>query len=489
MTQLEYYPPGSVAQAFLNSDAFIRGIRGPIGSGKSVACCMEIMARAMEQEPNAQGIRRSRWAVVRNTYPELKTTTIKTWHEWFPSNVGKWQTEGPPTHWFKHNDLDLEVMFIALDRPDDVKKLLSLELTGAWINEAREIPKAILDGLTGRVGRFPPKSDGGPSWRGIIMDTNSPDTDHWWYVLAERDITTDRHRQIIESIDDAEARMRDKGLLEPGQPLIEFFHQPSAESPEAENLENLEDGYYERASVGKDAEWVKVYIRGDYGFISDGRPVYPEYRDNVHCQECGFIPALTLHVGLDFGLTPAAIFGQRLLDGRWQVIDELVTEDMGALRFGELLNSHLNENYAGATVIITGDPAGEQRAQTDESTPFQLLKTTGVDARPANTNDFTLRREAVAKPLSRMIDGKPGMIVSPKCSTLRKGLAGGYAYRRLQVVGQERYKDVPDKGSKYSHPCDAQQYMMLGAGEGQRLLKGNRPRRKLDYSRLNRGRA
>ena len=42
------------------------------------------------------------------------------------------------------NDLDLEVIFLALDRPEDVKKLLSLELTGIWINEAREIPKVLL---------------------------------------------------------------------------------------------------------------------------------------------------------------------------------------------------------------------------------------------------------------------------------------------------------------------------------------------------------
>ena len=70
--------------------------------------------------------------------------------------MGHWQDEGPPTHTFKQDGVELEVMFIALDRPDDLRKLLSLELTGAWINEAREIPKAILDGLTARVGRFPP---------------------------------------------------------------------------------------------------------------------------------------------------------------------------------------------------------------------------------------------------------------------------------------------------------------------------------------------
>ena len=37
------------------------------------------------------------------------------------------------------------IIFLALDQPKDVKKLLSLELTGVFINEAREISKDIVD--------------------------------------------------------------------------------------------------------------------------------------------------------------------------------------------------------------------------------------------------------------------------------------------------------------------------------------------------------
>ena len=72
-----------------------------------------------------------------------------------------------------------------------------------------------------------------------------------------------------------------------------------------------------------------------------------------------------------------------------------------------------------------------------------------------------------------MIDGKPGLLISPKCRITRKGMAGGYAYKRLQVSGDERFHDKPDK-NKYSHPCEAAQYMMLGAGEGRSVI----PRRR-----------
>ncbi len=72
---------------FLQSDAFVRGLMGPVGSGKSYACAAEIMMRAVRQKPSpVDGIRYTRFVIVRNSYPELKTTTIKTWQDLFPEN-------------------------------------------------------------------------------------------------------------------------------------------------------------------------------------------------------------------------------------------------------------------------------------------------------------------------------------------------------------------------------------------------------------------
>ena len=69
------------------------------------------------------------------------------------------------------------------------------------------------------------------------------------------------------------------------------------------------------------------------------------------------------------------------------------------------------------------------------------------------------------------MSGQPGMVIGPKCMYLRRGLAGGYKYRRLQVSGTEKYVDKPDKNI-YSHVCDAAQYLMLGAGEDDCILGG-----------------
>jgi hypothetical protein len=448
---IRYEAPGAVAQAFLDSSAFVRGIRGPFGSGKSTVCCVDIIRRALAQRPGPDGKRRSRWAIVRNTYPELKTTTIKTWHGIVPEHAGRWIDSGPPRHILIGDDFEIEIWFLALDSPEDVKKLLSMDLTGAWINEAREVPKSILDGLTARVGRYPGQAQGGPSWFGVIMDTNPPDTDHWWYRLAEESTPDD----------------------------FAFFAQPSGLAPTAENRENLPAGYYERLCSGKSEDWIKVYVRGEYGFLQDGRPVYPEYRDGTHYRaELPLLRGVPLRIGLDFGLTPAAAIGQRTIVGGWRWIDELVTEHMGARRFAEQLAQKLREKYEGCRIgSITGDPAGNQPLGDDEEkTVFKVIAAAGIEAKAAETNDWTPRREVVAKALGSIVDGDPAFLIGPGAPTLRKAMMGGYHYRRLQLVGEERYQDKPNK-NRFSHIAEACQYAMLGAGEATGVLRAESTRR------------
>ena len=475
MTSLTYKPDGNVIKQFMKDDSFFRGLRGPVGSGKSVSCCIEIIRRALTQKLGEDGKRKSRWAVIRNTNPQLRTTTIKTWLDWMPEDQwGPFKWSVPYTHHIKKGDIDCEVIFLALDRPEDVKKLLSLELTGVWINEAREIPKSIVDATTMRVGRYPSMRDGGPSWYGVIADTNPPDTDHWWAILAGETVLPDY-------ITKQEAKM----LVKPD--TWRFFNQPPAmlekfdsdghldtyeDNKDKENGKNLTRNYYDSIIRGKTKSWIDVYVLNKLGQIEDGKPVYEMFRRDVHVakSDVAIMKDTTIYVGIDFGLTPACVFGQRVR-GRWLIIDELVAEDMGILRFSDLMKQKMAE-YLPRQFTIFGDPAGDHRAQTDESTPFQILKGRGITARPAPSNDVTLRLESVNSTLARMIDGDSGMLIDPKCVNIIKGFDGGYHYRRMQVSG-ERYDDKPNK-NRFSHIHDALQYMLLGAGEGRSLTVGTK---------------
>jgi hypothetical protein len=93
-----------------------------------------------------------------------------------------------------------------------------------------------------------------------------------------------------------------------------------------------------------------------------------------------------------------------------------------------------------------------------------------VVAQPAPTNDPNKRREAVAFYMTNLIDGEPGMLVHPQAKVLRKAYQGGYCFRRIQVGGDERYRDAPDK-NEYSHVAEADQYLMLGAGEDRTIMR------------------
>jgi hypothetical protein len=443
-------------EKFHHSDAFYRGIRGPVRSGKSTGCSWEIFMRALDQNKAPDGIRYSKWVVVRNTYRELEDTTLKTWQMWF-GHIGRFN-QRTMTHKIVINDIDMEVLFRALDRPDDVKHLLSLEITGAWVNEAREVPKIIIDTLGDRVGQYPPPELGGCKWFGVFMDTNPPDEDHWWYKLAE--------------VESPAGRLPDWDFFTQPGGLIEQDNEFKP-NPKAENIQNLNEkyDYYLKRLQGKSKDYVRVYYCGQYGFVQDGKPVHPEYVDSLHCasEVLKPIPGIPIIIGLDFGLTPAAVFSQRKDNGQYHIFDEIATQDIGVKRFGELLLApKLNGEYSGYDFEIWGDP-GSGRAETDEHTAFSILETIGIKVSPSPSQNPSVRRESLAAPFTRIIDGLPGCIISPKCIQLRKGLAGKYMYRRVKVSGDERFHDKPDKNF-WSHVCEAAEYGMVGAGEGNKLM-------------------
>lgn len=441
-------------QQFAASDAFIRGISGCVGSGKSSACVVEIIRRAQMQRPStATGYRKSRWAVIRNTVPELRETTMRTVFQWLPpAYFGKF-TEHKHTYVVNAFErCDIEILFLALDRPDDVKKLLSLELTGAWINEAREVPWAVFEALQARVGRYPAKREGGASWFGIWADTNPPDTDSKWYRFFEEKGWLKGFRDLQRS-GDLPPTMRPEDY-------VAYFKQPSGLSAEAENLDNLPGGrrYYANLVAGKSKDWVDVYVHGEYGFVVDGKPVFPEYNDRIHCRETDPIEGLPIYRGWDFGLTPACCFSQMLPNGTWLIFDEMTSDRMGIDRFSDEVLDHCARSFArGAQFIDYGDPAGEQAAQTDERTCFEIMWAKGIRIEGGEQN-LTIRLETMRRPM-RLLgdDGEPQFAIHPRCKTLRKALKGGYCYRRMQVSG-ERYTSQPAKDN-YSHVADAAQYV------------------------------
>ncbi len=478
--EINYVAPPTLNKLHM-SDAFVRGVRGPIGSGKTVGLCVgEVYRRCAEQAKGKDGYRRSRWAIIRNTYPELETTTIKTWLDWFPEEIfGKFSRRVPMCHFVDFNDIKAEIYFLALDRPDDVKKLLSLELTGAMINEARESPIEIVQTVCDRVGRYPSQRDrpahierdDWPTWYGVVMDTNSPDDDHWWPMMA------------------GDAELPDDWTVPENW---EFFTQPPAAweekrgarsvwvlNPKAENLENLPKDYYKNLIMGKPNSHVRVYVGNQYGTPVEGRIVYPEYSDDLHLSEepIKAVPGKKIHVGLDFGMTPAALWGQYDSRGQYRDLHELATEGVGPKTFARLLKADIAQYFPGLSIMRDfewwGDPSGAFPSGGADFTYFEILHAAGIPVRAAPTQDPDMRIEAGREPLLGVLPGGVAAYqLSPTCKMMKKAYKNGYRHARIKASGSVRYHPSPEK-NKYSHLMEAGQYAKCGAGFAKQATKGD----------------
>jgi hypothetical protein len=475
MIKLIKYNPEPTALAFHSCNAPFKFIMGPVGSGKSTTCVMEAVMRSMQQAPDSSGVRRSRGAIVRNTFPQLISTSMNTWKDWVPEEICPITRpmNGTITGRFKQHQsdgtmMDLEVYFIAMDNEDDVGKMKSLELTWVWLNEISELAKSTLDIATSRIGRFPSKRDGGPTWTGVIGDTNPPDDEHWYYKMAEIEkprLEVDGKVYEYKFFRQPPALLKlpkkDKDALQEYAP-----NQGQSHYPTAENIKNLSEGYayYFKQLLGKDEEWIKVFVLGEYGNVVAGKPVYPEYMDGVHCAKENLQPyrGLPLIVGWDYGLTPSAVFCQLSPNGQFRIIDEL-TFDGGIRQFAsQVVRPHIRNNYGDMVIQSVGDPAGNQRSQTTEVTCMEILAQEGIPTQMASTNEFVARRDAIARFMTRTVDGQPAFQLSPKCKTLRKGFQGRYRYPMKRTSFGEGYGDRPEKNA-YSHCQDATQYAALFA--------------------------
>lgn len=520
------YKASPTGAKFHASQKVCRGFLGPVGNGKSVTCIMEGLRLSQDQWPNSEGVRKSRGIIVRNTSLELRTTTLKTWKQWIPERIAPVVMSPIITTTLKQSlsdgtKMEMEIIFLAMDKDDDVKKVLSLETTWMFLNEAKQLPYSVVKAARERIGRYPAEVDGytdtdnykAPRWtqaeldaeesmidevkrdllgtyhpckrKALMMDTNPPEDDHWWYQLAEegclrrsknKEVAKERTAQIFDFFRGPAPLIEEDGKYRP--------------SPAAENIRYLPGGfqYYLDMIAGNPEDHINVMVMGNYGIIKEGRPVYPSYNDRIHCPERGVkaIKGLDLCLGWDFGLTPSVIFGQLTPRGQVRIVAELVSEDIDVRTFArDVVKPFIQKYFKDFEIGFSfGDPAGNNRGEgegkasigilndlyadesDDENYKGDIPLNMGFYTEEAPTNDPTLRIDAVTSFLNKMVDGEPGYQLNKACESLRKGKAGGYCYKRVAIAGsEERFRDKPDK-NKYSHPSDAEQYLCLGFAGG-----------------------
>lgn len=459
---ITFAPPASVA-GFLKSDNFGSFIVGPVGSTKTTAGIMKIAYHAKQMAACKDGIRRSRCVWVRNTRQMLMDTSIPDFLKWFPDGVAGSFLKTDTKFLLKFDDVECEVLFRGLDDANDVRRVLALQISFAVLDEFREIHPDIYNGLLGRLGRYP---DGmlvphRPEWgvdekgnpiQGCVKDDGTPNK-HIWGQTNPPDMDT-----FWED------------LLSDPPSNIDVFFQPSGLSPEADWIKYLPSNYYENLAEGKNQDWVDVYIHAKFGKSLAGDPVFRAFDSKRHVSQSkepfNILPN-TVIIGVDAGLSPAAVIGQLDYQSRLIVHDALISESMGALRFiREKLKPLLMSKFSGRQYLVVIDPAAFQRVQTDERTVADIFRTEGFRVVPGGpmNNKLTARIAAVDNYLTRTVDGKECFLVnSSGCQDLITALRSKYRYK-INTKGEK--DETPEKNHPWSDVADALQYLCLYADNG-----------------------
>lgn len=433
------YKASPTCADFINSRAARKILSGPVGGGKTSACIMAILANAIAQEPNNDGIRRSRHIITRNTVAQLRQTTQKSLLEWLPESVFGTFMLTTKEYYLKFADVEAEILMMPLEDEADLRRLLSLEATTIYINEGREISQVVIEGIVGakRVGRYPSMKDGpGATYPCIMMDTNMPSFGSY-------------HQRIMDG--------------EEGE--WETFKQPGGRTPEAENLDFLPPDYY--STEGLTEEHIRVFIDCEYGTSKDGQPVFKDtFVSDFHVAKEPLRAIISseypLVIGLDAGLTPAATIGQQTPSGRVNILAECFTQKGGSIGMERFLQTKLTpmltRKFPGLNAIVVVDPAAMQRSQATEETVFEIVKKAGFKVYPAPSNKIDLRIGSAETLFGQQAGGKAVLQINAECTGLISALSNGYCY---EVKKDGEVEDKPSKTHPVSDIVDSFTYLTL----------------------------
>jgi hypothetical protein len=226
-----------------------------------------------------------------------------------------------------------------------------------------------------------------------------------------------------------------------------------------------EEKWLEEAKVGTtEQDWLQE-MEIDFT-VTKGLPWYPEFRVNLHVAPKPFsvIPGVPVIAGWDYGLTPATVFIQATATGRVIVhAPEIQSWESGVVSHAHKVKAVMANYFQNNVVHHYGDPAGNQRVQTDEKTCVQVLREDfGILVKNGPVT-FAQRDVPIRKLLGSLVLGEPALLIDPRNEWLIEALKGGYRRMEVQDIITDKLDD-----NKYTHIVDALGYavsMLQYAGD------------------------
>ena len=483
------YVPSRTLQLLHQEERLVRGVMGPVGSGKTTGIVADMNMRHLRQHACRDGVVRDRLALVRGTLALLNATLVDTWVRMFPKTTthssrfgvcGELAQKRAGTQYY------LEFRGFGLDKQGALGNLLSNNFSGAIINEAVTISEAAKDGVINRLGRYPDPRDA-PSgfeklpgawrdkdgyWRwflnhGISMDTNAASEDTWWYRKARDGEANPAKEVYLEQPPAAFKAWNDE--KEKWEYELNMGQRPGVLP--AENIDYLLEhwDYYRTIIETSSPANIARYVLCEYSKTEVGTPVFTDFSERWHVAKGGvpWPPQGTRLVGgMDFGQTRRAILGYLSPEGRQMVFAEACDPTGSVETFANnVLRPMLAQHgFSVADLTLYCDPAGVNRGEHSDLGGIAIMRECGFEAVPPArlpNNDTGIRLEAVHHFLGRTVGSKGAVQIDPGCVNLVRSLGGGYVWSRRKIGAEYMDTDEPAKNN-HSHIADAFQYMCCG---------------------------
>lgn len=437
------FVPNPIQQGFIESRHEADLFSSRMGEGKSAGLVWKNFYHTVHN-PGAD------WAIIRNTWENLRATTLEEFFKWFPPGVAGTWSETKKTFTWAEGLASGTTEFMGLDDPEDLGKLQSRAFAGFGIDEASPaqgetggVPEAVFDIAMGRLRQM--KDNGEPfKWYGVGVVENNPDESHWTY-----------RRFVYPGTEPSPPEE-----MQPWQaPGYAVWHPL-----DPENVRNLPTGYYERLrrTWAHRDDLVNRFVEGRYGFQQIGKAVTPQWQDEKNLA-VGLVPVRNAPLQLlwDFGLNPTCTITQVTPLGYWLILDCMVGDGIGVEELIEdAVKPTLVTRYPRASWRHIGDPAGKEREQTSSarSAVRAIVQTLGGSWR-----DGPVKLENGLEPLRAVlrqtVTGGRGRVLVDRdhATAIWHALRGGWHYHvgRTGITSSEPVKNM------HSHPGDTMRY---GAG-------------------------
>ncbi len=409
---------------FVSSTARFKGFSGPVGSGKSMALCVQALSCCLAS-PGLTGL------LAAPTLPLLRAATLQS----LVQLLQRFRIE------YDWNKSDGVMTLKAVDA-----KILLRSLTEA-------------DALRGT----------NLAWFGVDELTYAPE-ESWLQLEARlRDPRSQRMEGFGVWTPNGFDWVYERFIANP----VAGYEVILAKPKENRYLLDAVPDYYERLEHSYDALRYRQEVLGEYLALTAGR-VYREFDRAHHVERMSLREELPLLVAFDFNVDPMCAVVAQIADGSVRVLDEIVLARSSTEQACEELFARWPAHRAG--VHVYADASG-QSMRTAGTSDVQILRSLITPARygrvefkMAKRNPAVRDRVQLMNAKLRSATGEVRMTVDPKCVDLIKDFEQVVYKENSVVIDKER-------DAKRTHLSDALGYLVWQefesprAGErGERIL-------------------